>query len=1403
MKAFVLATLLLSVMLHAAEPLRVGLQPLKYTQRPTPEQRALAAVSFYLRERLAQCPSVAVVDDARARSIFSQLSGRLTYQTHNGILPIDVLIDCRTRKDSIAIFLARAGGEEVLSLSVKDLLADFPAAMRTIARELKLTAVETTRLTDPGMSYAPGFLLVYGTRTETAAYPANTGEIRLKQFSPHLKKSVKDVRVQAAIVEDAGIQLSSTTRDLKFNKAGAGMGLVALPQILGTDYEFRAHRLLRLKPALFEPLLLRLTAPLVAGNLDVIMGDLDDAADDAIVAQAEKTVPLAWSEGALRLLGIIQSKTGLQRIIRAGAGDTPSTRAAAAYALAQYEGNAKAAAQLQKLKSDAAPRVAFLCLWGRRRKETATLAAAARKAVTTMDLPVVELHLLLQAIAATPLAEDRQVLRRCAHHPIERIRTTSRRGLDRLAAANPEAISRLLRSTDSRTVLAGIAALPKELEQDDLAQLKHLAQSPHGKLAAAAVTALAPFRPKDPRQARLFDLETAPSLVRHRVVDQLRARGTPEAVQDLTQAASGHDGYIRAYALRALAAIAPEQATPIAVKGLTDTHDWVRLQAAALLATRAQPQHGKAIAEAIAAEKNIGVTLYLKDALAKAKGQPKPARRPAARNVKARQNMTWLCGIGRDAESSPFQGYYVFKPEPSEVWKKAYAKGKVVFARISCVGNPGQIIVSGRNRNSFWRQIDAQLTDANLPYLDGVVLGEETMSMNPSTLWNDGWRQFCRDAAIDTNRIGGKVENLNPDEKRAWINWALSRSVEGFNAIYDYIKLRFGRQRPGLQVCTFLPIQGLHGSLVPPNFNTWKFDVAGIYHYKGDSRMAAYNLVRRYKTHWPERPILWLSLGIGGYEMNPVKWNRSVPERPLMYRTSRSYADTVTAWLAGADAGWFSIWIFISPTFKRGKSMSGVVANAESIGADSPDLKRGIDHAFRGVEKILDRQALGKPIIGDNDNDLGMDDLDDIELDAGKKTEERDRKIAASKEKMRRGFGFYQQYVYDCVRVFNSLPRRNPKPKILAVRADVSVWSRPPTANPLVPGMALLNEYDFVADLDQVVNLDLSRYRMIVVRDPDKLRDQTITALTKWLKDTPGLLYINPFLPAEDNAEAGTAADHDGKLTLDWPWENDVQTTIVEGYPASKRTVRRVDVNGRDTKTSLLAVHAATFTVKGAARGLLTVGKKPVLALWHNPKQYRGAVLFDGLESASGQYLERLRDEINRIHQTAKVGLPLTGPRLQVLLRDRALQATAASRYYTEAGDESRLAGLDLLTGEANPKIGRAAAAIVGADYTNRHVANGNGINALAETPFTKAEVDGKTLVLQAAGLIRVAAGNANINIKTTSGKPIPRVDDPLQWLLSDTTEGLAVLAFGPTKRQVVYVRSQHPLAVTTTRTSE
>jgi hypothetical protein len=598
-------------------------------------------------------------------------------------------------------------------------------------------------------------------------------------------------------------------------------------------------------------------------------------------------------------------------------------------------------------------------------------------------------------------------------------------------------------------------------------------------------------------------------------------------------------------------------------------------------------------------------------------------------------------------------------------------------------------------------------------------------------------------------------------------------------------------------VATFLPGEGVNRHDL-----RWKFDVAGIYDYKGCNRIAAYMLVRRIQTLWPERPIIWLSLGIGGYEMNPVKYHQRTPQSPMFTRNPRAYADSVSAWLAGADAGWFSVWIFVEHDFAGSMgALRGVQVNMEDITPDGARVKQGIEYAFRGVDELKRLKNLEKPELNVDMGEAVDDDIANLQLEEPVEISDGvEEGIAEEKARMLDGFLYYRRYVHDCGRVFASLPRMRYTAPALCVRPGISVWTRG-TTYPIIPGFALLSAFDFLCDVNKAAEMgDLSRYRLIALHEPGRLTDRTIESLSAWVHDTPGLLYVHGALSADNSAEVSTIGNMDGRLERDWPWEPDVRITLAEPAPPGRQepgaalTLRRGD---RDLPVSHAAVRA-TYDIGGAARAVLTLDGTPVLAVWRG-EGAKGAVLFDGLSYASADYLAALRDVMNQLHEAGGIGMKIDGPFLEQALRVPPISAAARSPYYSGAASSNTLHGLDLLTGERDPVVGPGrSGAIVADEFDGTYAATHDGVTILSDEPLAGAHrIDGGFL-LPSARVIRAACANGIPRVEANGGSALPEVEALSPWLLHGSEDGIAVVPTGreDAAQRVVYVRSARPVRI-------
>jgi hypothetical protein len=997
------------------------------------------------------------------------------------------------------------------------------------------------------------------------------------------------------------------------------------------------------------------------------------------------------------------------------------------------------------------------------------------------------------------------------------LRTGVLQALFRLNNLKGTDLPKYLMDADHRVVEAALSAYPKgEAIGDELRELAiRLANSPYTPVKTAARVAINRIRPTEPTARMKFDLLTEHPYFRLKIVDQLATAKEGSADGLLLQACANRNANTRARALKALAKRNPAKAMPQITKAFRDPSAWVRLTAAALAEEHAKAEQAEAIRKALEGEKDRATKLYLKGALAEATGAAMPEPQRPVNPLPQDRNATWYCGLGTYALDSPFDAYYQLSPRVSDTWKKAHRKGKVFFPRLDPVGNPGAIMVTPITGETFRAKLDSELNEENIPYIDGLVFGEETMSLKARGLWRDGWPLFCQEAGIDAKRVGGDLKKLSAVETRAWQNWAVDRSIEGFNLIYDYVKLKYGKLRPGIQVGTFLP--GEASDIARTSVRNWKFDVGAVYDYKGDNRLACYSLLRRFKTIWPERRSLWLSLGIGGYEMNPVKYTTKTPKTPFFSRSERSYADTLTAWMAGADTGWFSVWIMVDKKFdSKRKTMSGTQLAVEDIGPKSPTLLKGIKGIYKGVEeeRILQEETKEAPKAPGGDVDLKADKDDDqgdlATLDEDTSAEDLMEKvqkgIKTEQEAMRLGFNFYQFYVYDCVRVFSSLPQLKPKPKALSIRPGITTWTRPGSAHPMIPGAALLDQFDFLTSINMIPHIDITPYRNLTVHSPGALRDSTIERINTWLKEQPGLLYVHRYLSADNGDEDSTIHDMDGKLKADWLWENAVSIEK-EDSPARKPKLDDLILKGYgENLTIQAAAEGSRFSVKGpAAKVLYAVDEKPVLVLWRSP-DCKGAVLFDGIEHANETYLEALRKVINDLAAKG-IGIPLQAPRIHVGLKKGHLAGASTTGYYRTVHEKKPIGGVDLLTGQRNVHVGggRSAALTVSTDHFNRYLAVSNAIHALGEHPFLQSETNQGGLLLKNEGMVRITVDGKPCSVKSSSGKELTLIPEEgvTTWLVDGAgTEGIAHLTVGPeeSKRTATYVRCKEAFQVTATQ---
>ena len=315
--------------------------------------------------------------------------------------------------------------------------------------------------------------------------------------------------------------------------------------------------------------------------------------------------------------------------------------------------------------------------------------------------------------------------------------------------------------------------------------------------------------------------------------------------------------------------------------------------------------------------------------------------------------------------------------------------------------------------------LDKDLMPA-LPWLDGVVLGEETMSFKPFVEWPEGWRLFCREAGLDPLRVAGKQENLSELERKAWWNWEQRVAIEGFNTIYDFVKLRYGKLRPGFAVCTFLPDQN-----GPTDFDRlWKFDIGAGYYYSTNTRYR-YTQIRRFKTVWPDRPVLWLVNGVATSlsGQGGVKYDAKMPTTPIPQTSIQPYADAICAWMAGAHTGNFTGYLFIDLKTKAGPMAGGQYLFTEDTYPGSKTLSSDVAYAFKGVDDMYRTKAMIKDLKPDAQiGKTGPADTTTLDEPSTKTKDRFALQMESEMKRMETGFLLDSKRLRDYARLLTDLP---------------------------------------------------------------------------------------------------------------------------------------------------------------------------------------------------------------------------------------------------------------------------------------------------------------------------------------------------------------------------------------------
>lgn len=1383
--------------IFAAE-IRVALLP---THRITTTHTQAQALQQLLAEWADEHKHIRAVDSGRCSVVVSQIrNGALTiprarhYEAFNAIHPIDAWIDMNSSDNGATLMVTTATGTESLELTT----ADLEAIRKTMRRCAVL--IEQTVGATPDPAAFDKFCefdddTIASAYAQSAVYiPGGSGGSAM-EIVEDLWSVEKTGPAIASRIIDALRQMHEAAGRRKplYTQRHITMAKAALPRLFNTPFETSAVNIIKANSEWFEADLLKLAKK--AGSDDIISLD-DIMSGDTLPQMAPAALPDADPIGAVRMLGHLTSTKSLNQLVKLAKSNTVATRTAAAIALS-LRSEPEALAQLRHMTTDKEKNIAFIAstaLWLSDPEKALPPLNLARQIYQSTNAFRTAVSEVISAVAEK---QDVALLQTLATSKDDTVRRPAVTALLKLAPDDTKLWQAALTDPDSILLRNALYALQSPPPAALLPLLKNFCNDPQVNLAEAALTALAATRPTDKWQALAFDLDTTHPWTRRKIVAQLAAEKSTQSLDLLSRACNNRNPRTSADALVALTSCDAAAGLAMAVKALDNPHRRIRLQAAALIDQHsanggAAVIHKDAVKAALEKEKNRAVRSYLESAQAQLFNTTyTPAE--AARNVAERPALTWLCGMGKDAATSVYGAYYCTSIKVSDIWREAHNAGKICFGRLSTVGSPGLAILDPSWEDRSWIGIEAELPHEDVVYIDGVVYGEESMNFRPDSLWQSGWRLFALEAGLDPNLIKGDIETLSATQRRAWSHWAAERHIDGFNQLYDDTKLLYGKIRPGLQVATFMTEESLLSSGPNPADLRWKFDVGGIYDYKGSNRIAYY-LIRRIKTLWPDRPIIWLSLGIGGYEMNPVKYSLKTPTSPWRSRSDRAYADSITAWLAGADVGWFSTWIFVRHDFAGGMAnLSGVQIHLEDIHPGNELIARGIEFAYKDVEKIY---APVKPPKADDIPGIGLDGptgassdlLDAFDAEATRKKErEIAERIAAEKIAMKDGFLFYRYYIDSAARILNDLPRRNWHSQYLGVRGGLSVWVRGDIVSE-TSALGLLPDCDFLVDLNKLPDLDINRYRTIVVGNTFLLTDATINTITTWLRDKPNLLIVHPWLLTGENSGVATTANLDGKLTLSWPWKGEITVTKVEKPQASKN----LELQGVAPLKLQQGSIAARYNGDGF-KPLWQHNGETVTALWRKPG-FAGAVIFDGMNNCSSEYLDALRTQINALAAEG-IGLALPETAYAAFGQEEAISAVATTPI--SYARHKPLNGIDLLSGTDFAGLsGGRKAAVTATTLDGSHVVAHNGIVVLSTTPVTVKNRDVNNITITSEGLMQIGGQNLTI---TAASAPLPERKPNAAWLFLKPDNGIATQTWEEdgTPQQRWFIHSTEPVTIT------
>ena len=480
---FTLFVFLLACAAVADEPLRVAVPPAPHYDAAERIACLDAALCLYLRERLSECAGVRLASNGRTGAVLAELqSGKRTYSADRLLaefseyLPVDVVVQCRVEETVLRLDVHTKTGLRTHEIPFPEQVSVQEAVHRAaalLADDLELPPRDRKTLTEKRIADAGAFAAYYASQVLWARWPKNPGQARLNVLRGALENNRKSPYLAAEILRNAELLLSARRREQEFAETAVLMAKLSLTPVLGTPFEGAAHPMLARRPAGFEEELISLSRPL-PGELFDDEGDLFDADKGGLEDLDATPKPEGAGEklsvearaGAIRLLGVMQSQKGFERIETAAASEDARVRESAAFALRFYA-EEQGLAALRTLSRDKSEAVAFTAALSLRARgvQCADLLARARRIAMADARRRREATEVLGVLGEEG---DLPVLVGLAHDCDAAVRRDAVKGVLRLSGTDDAMLCEVLDDTDQDVVLVLLAALPPKAGEDPL-----------------------------------------------------------------------------------------------------------------------------------------------------------------------------------------------------------------------------------------------------------------------------------------------------------------------------------------------------------------------------------------------------------------------------------------------------------------------------------------------------------------------------------------------------------------------------------------------------------------------------------------------------------------------------------------------------------------------------------------------------------------------------------------------------------------------------------------------------------------------------------------------------------------------------------------------------------------------